>query len=259
MGFVRSENYRSKRRPDLAASELIKISVEPVLEQYRPVILSSLSDLELKPVGTSKVKLVQAKDLANKDIIGKSDPCVVVHIRPLADKMKKSKTINNQLNPIWNEHFEFIVEDASTQQFIVKKFDDEGVQASELIGYAQVSISTCKGLFICSISALLVVLGFHGTQKIITMSITTFKVHNTNPFHPHARGESQVIERDMRLKVALYISKDLEYCSTRGNELTSDIFILEGILSHFLLVVLSCHAARIYVSGDPESPPHNYS
>ncbi|RZC61978.1 hypothetical protein C5167_023765 [Papaver somniferum] len=52
--------------------------------------------------------------------------------------MKKSKTINNQLNPIWNEHFEFIVEDASTQHLIVKIFDDEGVQASELIGCAQV-------------------------------------------------------------------------------------------------------------------------
>ncbi|RZC53870.1 hypothetical protein C5167_012727 [Papaver somniferum] len=96
------------------------------------------SDLELKPVGTLEVKLVQAKELTNKDIIGKSDPYAVVYIRPLADRMKKSKTINNQLNPIWNEHFEFIVEDASTQHLIVKIFDDEGVQASELIGCAQV-------------------------------------------------------------------------------------------------------------------------
>lgn len=51
------------------------------------------SDLELKPVGTLDVKLVQAKDLANKDIIGKSDPYAVVFIRPLRDKTKKTKTI----------------------------------------------------------------------------------------------------------------------------------------------------------------------
>lgn len=51
------------------------------------------SDLELKPVGTLDVKLVQAKDLANKDMIGKSDPYAVLFIRPLPDKTKKTKTI----------------------------------------------------------------------------------------------------------------------------------------------------------------------
>lgn len=48
---------------------------------------------------------------------------------------------NNDLNPIWNEHFEFIVEDASTQHLVVKIFDDEGLQASELIGCAHVKLS----------------------------------------------------------------------------------------------------------------------
>ena len=44
------------------------------------------------------------------------------------------------MNPIWNEHFEFIVEDASTQHLVVKIYDDEGLQASELIGCAQVQL-----------------------------------------------------------------------------------------------------------------------
>lgn len=48
---------------------------------------------------------------------------------------------NNDLNPIWNEHFEFIVEDASTQHLVVKVYDDEGVQSSELIGCAHVRLS----------------------------------------------------------------------------------------------------------------------
>jgi Ca2+-dependent lipid-binding protein len=47
---------------------------------------------------------------------------------------------NNQLNPIWNEHFEFIIEDVSTQHLTIRIFDDEGVQAAELIGCAQVSL-----------------------------------------------------------------------------------------------------------------------
>lgn len=51
------------------------------------------SDLELKPVGVLEVKLVQAKDLTNKDVIGKSDPYAKLYIRPLRERTKTSKTI----------------------------------------------------------------------------------------------------------------------------------------------------------------------
>lgn len=108
---------------------------------------------------------MQAKELTNKDIIGKSDPYAVLYVRPLRDRMKRSKIVvsssafplflflslgfesdpifiqNNDLNPIWNEHYEFIVEDASTQHLVVKVYDDEGVQTSEFIGCAQIRLS----------------------------------------------------------------------------------------------------------------------
>ncbi|XP_073100165.1 synaptotagmin-5 isoform X1 [Elaeis guineensis] len=105
-----------------------------------PILPGDYSDLELKPVGILEVKLVQATGLTNKDLIGKSDPYAVLYIRPLRDRMKTSKVINNDLSPIWNEHYEFIVEDASTQHLTVKIYDDEGIQASELIGCAQVRL-----------------------------------------------------------------------------------------------------------------------
>ncbi|KAG2718871.1 hypothetical protein I3760_03G240500 [Carya illinoinensis] len=106
-----------------------------------PILPGDYSDLELKSVGILEVKLVQAKELTNKDIIGKSDPYAVLYVRPLHDRMKRSKIVNNDLNPIWNEHYEFIVEDASTQHLVVKVYDDEGVQTSELIGCAQIQLS----------------------------------------------------------------------------------------------------------------------
>jgi Ca2+-dependent lipid-binding protein len=70
------------------------------------MITSCFSDLELKPVGTLDVKLVQAKDLTNKDIVGKSDPFAVLFIRPLRSRMKTSKTIVRQL-PIFH-HLGFL-------------------------------------------------------------------------------------------------------------------------------------------------------
>lgn len=51
---------------------------------------------------------------------------------------------NNQLNPVWNEHFQFIVEDASSQKLTVRVYDNEGVQASELIGCAQVPLKVLE-------------------------------------------------------------------------------------------------------------------
>ncbi|XVE63663.1 hypothetical protein DITRI_Ditri07aG0037800 [Diplodiscus trichospermus] len=106
-----------------------------------PILPGDYSDLELKPVGILEVKLVQARDLTNKDIIGKSDPYAVLYVRPLPDKTKKSKTINNELNPIWNEHYEFVIEDVTTQHLVIRIYDDEGVQASEFIGCAKVQLS----------------------------------------------------------------------------------------------------------------------
>ncbi|KAB1204648.1 Synaptotagmin-4 [Morella rubra] len=127
-----------------AIEETIRDAVEDSItwpvRKIVPILPGDYSDLELKPVGTLEVKLVQAKDLTNKDIVGKSDPYSVVFVRPLRDRMKTSRTINNQLNPVWNEHFEFIVEDASTQHLTVRVFDDEGIQASEFIGCAQVPL-----------------------------------------------------------------------------------------------------------------------
>ncbi|PAN40414.1 hypothetical protein GQ55_7G306300 [Panicum hallii var. hallii] len=127
-----------------ALEDTIKNAIEDSItwpvRKVIPIIPGDYSDLELKPVGTLEVKLVQARDLTNKDLIGKSDPFAIVYVRPLPDKMKRSKTINNDLNPIWNEHFEFIVEDASTQTVTVKIYDDDGIQESDLIGCAQVRL-----------------------------------------------------------------------------------------------------------------------
>ncbi|PSS08423.1 Synaptotagmin-5 like [Actinidia chinensis var. chinensis] len=121
--------------------DAIEDSITWPVRKIVPILPGDYSDLELKPVGVLEVKLVQAKELTNKDIIGKSDPFAVLYIRPLRDRMKTSKTINNQLNPVWNEHFEFIVEDSTTQHLVVKVYDDEGLQAEELIGCAQIRLN----------------------------------------------------------------------------------------------------------------------
>ncbi|KAL3814892.1 hypothetical protein ACJIZ3_016160 [Penstemon smallii] len=81
------------------------------------------SELELKPVGKLTVTIMKASDLKNKELIGKSDPYVVVYIRPLFKV--KTKVIDNNLNPVWNETFELIAEDKETQSLIFEVFDQD--------------------------------------------------------------------------------------------------------------------------------------
>ncbi|PIN24021.1 hypothetical protein CDL12_03264 [Handroanthus impetiginosus] len=121
--------------------DAIEDSITWPVRKIVPILPGDYSYLELKPVGTLEVKLIEAKELTNKDIIGKSDPFAELFIRPLRNRIKTSKTINNQTNPIWNEHFEFVVEDVSTQHLTIRVYDDEGIQSSELIGCARVQLS----------------------------------------------------------------------------------------------------------------------
>lgn len=62
--------------------------------------------------------VVKANNLKNMEMIGKSDPYVVAHVRPLFKL--KTKTVENNLNPVWNEELEFIVEDKETQSVILE-------------------------------------------------------------------------------------------------------------------------------------------
>ncbi|XP_075476582.1 calcium-dependent lipid-binding protein-like [Primulina tabacum] len=82
-----------------------------------------LSELELKPVGKLTVTVIRANELKNKELIGKSDPYVVVYIRPLVKV--KTKVVDNNLNPVWNQTFELIVEDKETQSLILEVFDQD--------------------------------------------------------------------------------------------------------------------------------------
>ncbi|KAF8028243.1 hypothetical protein BT93_E0986 [Corymbia citriodora subsp. variegata] len=82
-----------------------------------------MSELELKPQGRLKVMVVKANDLKNMEIIGKSDPYAVVYIRPLFKV--KTKVIDDNLNPVWNQTFDLIVEDKETQSLIIEVFDED--------------------------------------------------------------------------------------------------------------------------------------
>ncbi|KAK3035653.1 hypothetical protein RJ639_033181 [Escallonia herrerae] len=95
------------------------------------------SDLELKPQGLLTVTVVKANDLKNQEMIGKSDPYVVVYIRPLFKV--KTKVVENNLNPVWDQKFELIAEDKETQSLILEVVDKD-VGKDERMGIAKLPL-----------------------------------------------------------------------------------------------------------------------
>ncbi|XP_067405674.1 extended synaptotagmin-3 isoform X2 [Emydura macquarii macquarii] len=75
------------------------------------------------PYGVVKVHLLEAENLVQKDHFGgKSDPYAILRVG-LAQF--RSKTIQRNLNPIWNEIYEFVVHEVPGQDLEVDLYDED--------------------------------------------------------------------------------------------------------------------------------------
>ncbi|NWQ75382.1 ESYT3 protein, partial [Columbina picui] len=79
------------------------------------------------PRGVIRVHLLEAENLVQKDsflgaIRGKSDPYALLRLGTL---QYRSKTVSRDLNPIWNETFEFVVHEVPGQDLEVDLYDED--------------------------------------------------------------------------------------------------------------------------------------
>ncbi|XP_015689834.2 calcium-dependent lipid-binding protein-like [Oryza brachyantha] len=100
---------------------------------------TDISDLELKPHGKLTVTVVRAESLKNKELIGKSDPYVVLFIRPMFKE--KTSVIDDNLSPEWNETFSLIAEDKETQHLILQVFDEDKLKQDKRLGIAKLPLN----------------------------------------------------------------------------------------------------------------------
>uniref|UniRef100_A0A1I7XSM8 C2 domain-containing protein n=1 Tax=Heterorhabditis bacteriophora TaxID=37862 RepID=A0A1I7XSM8_HETBA len=73
--------------------------------------LSTFNYFILAFLGVIRLKVIEAKNLENRDISfirkGKSDPYCEIQV---GSQFLKTRTIDNDLNPVWNEYFEAVVD-----------------------------------------------------------------------------------------------------------------------------------------------------
>ncbi|NWT07811.1 ESYT3 protein, partial [Vireo altiloquus] len=79
------------------------------------------------PKGVIRVHLLEAENLVQKDnflgaIRGKSDPYALLRV---GNMQSRSKTVSRDLNPIWNETFEFVVHEVPGQDLEVDLYDED--------------------------------------------------------------------------------------------------------------------------------------
>ena len=87
-----------------------------------------------------RFKIFGANNLLDKDIISRSDPFVTVEVD--GKEMFRTKVVENQLNPIWNEEGSFQINKDAKIEFIVRDEDHIG---SDFLGKVSTPFQDLNG------------------------------------------------------------------------------------------------------------------
>lgn len=101
---------------------------------------------EPEPAGLLRVQVYEAKELVNVDVVGKSDPYATLRV---GDEEHKTQVMKDNLNPVWNEVFEFVVHDKETGLLKINVVDQERFGKHEPVGYTVYLRGLEKGLENC--------------------------------------------------------------------------------------------------------------
>jgi len=89
--------------------------------------------------GVLKVKVLNGRQLQNRETFQTSDPYCMLE---MGEKSAKTKHVSSNLNPDWNEDFEF--ETAGADVLTLSIWDKNSIKKDVFMGYTFVSIHDCK-------------------------------------------------------------------------------------------------------------------
>eukprot|EP00293_Proteomonas_sulcata_P002391 CAMPEP_0184326814 /NCGR_PEP_ID=MMETSP1049-20130417/142753_1 /TAXON_ID=77928 /ORGANISM="Proteomonas sulcata, Strain CCMP704" /LENGTH=366 /DNA_ID=CAMNT_0026649029 /DNA_START=1 /DNA_END=1101 /DNA_ORIENTATION=- len=97
----------------------------------------SLSPDEKRSVGILSVKLLQAEDLVDPDSWGTCDPFVALR---LGSQRKDTKTVPNTRNPVFNEYFQFLVQEEQGD-LLELELGDRDLFKTDTLGFLVLRVS----------------------------------------------------------------------------------------------------------------------
>lgn len=94
------------------------------------------------PVGMLQVKICRAAGLPNSDLLGKSDPYCMVNVRE--ERALRTRTINNDLNPTWDQTFHFLVDSIDDQSLTIEVKDDDMGFEDDILGAVELPLDEAE-------------------------------------------------------------------------------------------------------------------
>ncbi|KRY89878.1 Protein CLEC16A [Trichinella pseudospiralis] len=133
-----------KAMRSVISSQLANICVLPN-EIVIPVVPETeMCDLNMsEPQGVVRVGIIAATNLENKDsfLKGKSDPYVRITV---GGQIYQTKTVENNLNPVWNEEFDAIVDQADGQYLGIELYDEDPGSRDEFLGNLDLDMDSIR-------------------------------------------------------------------------------------------------------------------
>lgn len=94
------------------------------------------------PVGMLEVKVCRAAGLINSDFLGKSDPYCEIYVRH--ERVLRTRMISNDLNPVWDQTFHFLVDDIDTQSLNIEVKDDDMGFDDDTLGAVELQLDEAE-------------------------------------------------------------------------------------------------------------------
>ncbi|VDK56120.1 unnamed protein product [Gongylonema pulchrum] len=126
-----------------AIRAIIDTQVSSLCVLPNEIVVSLAPDVDVtqlyfpEPDGVLRLKVVEAKNLENRDIQFTKKSAI-------GSQFYKTRVIDNDLNPVWNEYFEFVVEQANGQKLRMELFDSDTVSSDEELGRLEIDLINIK-------------------------------------------------------------------------------------------------------------------
>ena len=92
--------------------------------------------------GMLSVRLHSARGLKQADLLGLSDPYVVIEAKPATkQQVVRSRVVNDCLDPVWNEVLNVMIEHVDRQSLRIAVFDQDTVGQDDFLGQCNVDLS----------------------------------------------------------------------------------------------------------------------
>lgn len=89
------------------------------------------------------IRVLEAYGLQKSDVLTQSDPLVVAKFKGLRLTSARTTAINNTSNPVWNQ--ELILSPKKIDEILLLKVYDKDIGKNDLLGYAEIPLSTYFG------------------------------------------------------------------------------------------------------------------